>query len=307
VSRLRVLIGDCREKMRELDEESVQCVVTSPPYFGLRDYGVEGQLGLEETPDEFVANLIEVFREVRRVLKKDGTVWVNLGDTWSHSGSGPRDPERWPKQSRNDHMPRKRRAIPGFPKKCLLMIPARFAIAMVADGWILRSEIIWEKPNPMVGGVKDRPTYAHEQVFLFSKRPRYYYDADALRTKQKTRGERHEGRSGYRAEHPSRIRHGIATRMLHPLGANARTVWRIATERARDGSKHFATFPKKLAERCIRAGTREGDMVLDPFAGTGRTGHVAVSLRRDATLIELSAEYGEEIEEGARGLQIEAF
>lgn len=297
--RGRVLIGDCRDRLRDLDAESVQCVVTSPPYFGLRDYGVADQIGLEETPPEYVETMVGVMREVRRVLRADGTLWLNLGDSYAHGGCGARDAERWPKQSRNDHMPKHAKSRVGLPPKCLLGMPWRVALAMIDDGWILRSDIIWSKPSPMPESVVDRPTKAHEYLFLFAKQSRYFYDVDAIRTPQKTIGARHEGRSGWRDGSPTRG--GISTRSLHPLGANRRDVWEIAGTRY-EGA-HFATFPPALVEPCILAGSRPGDTVLDTFAGSGTVAEVSLRLGRSAIAIELNPAYGALIEQRLAGLQ----
>ena len=178
---VRILVGDALARLRELPAESVQCVVTSPPYWGLRDYGNEGGIGLEGTLTEHIDALVAVFREVRRVLRADGTCWLNYGDGYSHGGNGSRDPEKWPKQSGNDHRVEHSKATSDSKPKDLLMLPARVALALQADGWWLRSEIVWHKPNPMPESVTDRPTNSHEKVFLLTRAARYFYDADAVR------------------------------------------------------------------------------------------------------------------------------
>jgi DNA modification methylase len=267
---LTVYGGDCREVMRSMEPESVHCVVTSPPYWGLRDYGDAGQLGLEPTPEEYVANMVEVFREVRRVLRSDGTVWLNLGDSYAGGGGfAPNAPsnlagsKQTTQRSREGGVP----VVSGLKPKDLVGIPWRVAFALQADGWYLRSDIIWSKPNPMPESVTDRPTKSHEYLFLLSKSPRYYFDADAVRT------EGYGGDSG-RAYYANRglpqpestlpkhtgtgqPRDGGNSGLLGSArgGANLRSVWTIATQPY--PGAHFATFPRKLVEPCIKAGTSE--------------------------------------------------
>jgi DNA modification methylase len=256
---VQILVGDCRERLRELPDASVNCCVTSPPYFGLRDYGVEGQMGLESTPDEFVVGMVEVFREVRRVLRDDGTLWLNIGDTHKN--------------------------------KQLLGIPWRLALAMQADGWILRQEIIWNKTNAAPENVNDRCTDAHEHLFLLSKRARYYFDAKAIAEKAVSPTPRIvEG------DEPSR--HGLAGARasgVKKMGGgeyrNKRSVWDIASSMFSAG--HFATFPADLVKPCILAGCPVGGTVLDPFFGAGTTGLVADRWNLDCIGIELNPEYAE--------------
>jgi DNA modification methylase len=258
------LEGDALTVLRTMPDESVQCCVTSPPYYGLRDYGMPGQIGAEDTADGYVTRLVEVFRAVRRVLRDDGILWLNLGDSM-------RD-------------------------KQLLMVPVRAALALQADGWFLRSDCIWHKPSAIPEPVKDRPTAAHEHVFLLTKRERYYYNPDAVA----------EGASSFGRQHTSKVQ-GPKVRALQESGhhgtggnlsinyeretRNLRNVWTIASE-PYSGS-HFATMPPALAERCILAGSKPGDLVLDPFGGAGTTGLVADRLQRNALLIELNPEYAE--------------
>jgi DNA modification methylase len=256
----QILEGDCRTVLAGLPAGSVHTVVTSPPYFGLRDYGADRQIGLEPTPDEFVAALVAVFREVRRVLRDDGTVWLNLGDSYAGGGCGARDETRWPKQSRNDHMPVHAKASTGLKNKDLVGIPWMVAFALRADGWYLRSEIIWAKPNPMPESVADRPTKAHEQVFLLSKGPRYFYDADAIREADLGTDHPRSILSGQPSLEPSG---GIAAPNVglrkaegrNGTGRNKRSVWTVATQPY--SGAHFATFPPKLIEPCILAGCPE--------------------------------------------------
>lgn len=252
---VRILIGDVRTRLAELPDESVNCVVTSPPYYWLRDYGCEGQIGMEDTPAQFVAALVDVFREVRRVLSKDGTVWVNLGDSY-YSGNGqPHGSD--PKSPSRDFSRRHFRALDkpgmGIPKKSALGIPWRVALAMQADGWTLRSEIIWCRDSAfMESGVKDRPYRQHETVFLFSRSRQYWFDRSALLEE---------------------------------------SVWHIAPERGVGG--HSAAFPCELVRRCIIAGCPAGGTVFDPFGGSGTTALVAGRFGRDAVLIELNPAYAE--------------
>lgn len=288
--------GDALAVMRELPAESVQCCVTSPPYWGLRDYGVAGQLGLEGTPEEYVAALVAVFREVRRVLHDGGTLWLNLGDSYTSGGrGGGMDGDRGEKQRSNQGaLLGPKRAPPGLKDKDLVGIPWRVAFALQADGWWLRSDIIWAKPNPMPESVTDRPTKAHEYLFLLSKSARYYYDADAIREPSLPVPVSAINRPDWTA----REKDGIAResfrmdrREYHPLGRNSRSVWTIATSPYPEA--HFATFPPELPRRCILAGSKEGDTVLDPFAGAGTTGLVANRLGRAFIGIELNPKYVE--------------
>ena len=291
---VRVLEGDCREVLAGLPDECVQCVVTSPPYWGLRDYGVTGQLGLERTPDEYVARMVEVFREVRRVLRDDGVMWLNLGDSYSRM-----QPDNVP-QSKNRRVlpPSMRERVVELAPKNLVGIPWRVAFALQADGWFLRSEIIWHKPNPMPESVTDRPTKSHEQIFLLTKSERYWYDAEAI-AEPVAEGsvERYcYAFGGAKSEaliDANKTGMGVRTRVLGtrdvPSTRNARTVWTIATQPY--SGAHFATFPPKLIEPCVLAGCPKGGTVLDPFGGAGTTGLVADRLGRDAVLIELNPEY----------------
>jgi DNA modification methylase len=298
---VRIEVGDCIEVMRGLpDCLQVHTCVTSPPYFGLRDYGHAGQIGLEPTPDEYVAKMVEVFREVRRVLRDDGTVWLNLGDSYANNGVA--DPSsvggftgeriRAGKKGTMDSRPRK---IPeGLKQKDLIGIPWRVAFALQADGWYLRSDIIWHKPNPMPESVTDRPTKAHEYIFLLSKSPRYYYDAAAIYEPAVSEGPRGWNLLNDTEKGPNggndRWR-GERALDWAEKGRNRRTVWTVATMPF--SGAHFATFPPALIEPCILAGCPGGGTVLDPFGGAGTTGLVADRLQRNALLIELNPEYAE--------------
>ena len=295
VVSVRILIGDALTRLRDLPNESVHCCVTSPPYWGLRDYGVEGQIGLEETPGAYVARMVEVFAEVRRVLRADGTCWVNLGDSYAASRpyqvpSTMGGPKHGPAQAalgRGSSVP------DGLKPKDLVGIPWRVAFALQADGWWLRSDIIWHKPNPMPESVADRPTKSHEYVFLLTKSERYAYDADAIAEPalyQVEEGRQASGMYSFGSGRDDGGRHRSGGFVTGPT-RNARSVWTIATQPF-PGS-HFATMPPALAERCIKAGCPAGGTVLDPFGGAGTTGLVADRLQRDAVLIELSPAYAE--------------
>lgn len=286
--------GDCRDVLRTLPEQSVQTCVTSPPYFGLRDYGHDGQRGAEATPDEFVAALVEDFRQVRRVLRDDGTVWLNLGDSYVGGGGG--NYGSGLNAARPvEHTTNAIRPSAGLKSKDLIGIPWLVAFALRADGWYLRSDIIWHKPNPMPESVTDRPTRAHEYLFLLSKGPRYFYDADAIREDAGDWGTRERSGPLYADDgsaYPNANGHkGLTDMQYAERGRNKRSVWTIATQPY--AGAHFATFPPKLIEPCILAGSREGDTVLDPFAGAGTTGIVALRHGRSFVGIELSPKYAD--------------
>ncbi len=288
----RILIGDCLEVLRGLPDGMVQTCVTSPPYYGLRDYGHAGQIGLEETPDAYVARLVNVFREVRRVLRDDGTLWLNLGDSYARAGGTDRQISSTGKVGNTlktlEMLPCRKQAPPdGLKDKDLLGIPWLVAFALRADGWWLRQDIIWHKPNPMPESVTDRCTKAHEYVFLLTKSARYFYDAAAI-AEQAERGD-----AGSRFDQGKTAQHQLERQAsgarIDDGRRNARSVWPIATQPY--SGAHFATMPPALAERCVKAGSKSGDMVLDPFGGAGTTGLVADRLGRSATLIELNPEY----------------
>lgn len=290
--RVRIECGDALELLRREPEGSVDCCVTSPPYFALRDYGHAGQIGLEATAGEYVSRLVEVFGALRRVLRRDGTLWLNLGDSFVAGACGSRDPQRWPKQSRNDHAPGRGKKGCGPKPKDLCGIPWRVAFALQADGWWLRTDIIWAKPNPMPESVGDRPTRSHEYLFLLAQAPRYWYDAAAISEPSTHAGEtvRTNGAAGMddlRGHHRTRegFRRGVTVRERR----NARSVWTIATQPYAEA--HFATFPEELARRCILAGCPRGGTVLDPFGGSGTVGAVAARHDRHAVLFDLNPDY----------------
>jgi site-specific DNA-methyltransferase (adenine-specific)/site-specific DNA-methyltransferase (cytosine-N4-specific) len=253
-------VGDCLRVLRSLPAESAQACVTSPPYWGLRDYGVKGQIGAEPTVDAYLAHLVEVFREVRRVLRANGTLWLNLGDSYTSGGRTWRDAD---KKNPARGMTYRAPTPKGLKPKDLIGVPWQLAFALQRDGWYLRSDVIWSKPNPTPESVKDRPTRAHEYVFLLSKSERYFYDAEAVKEPAA------DGRT-------KRAR---------------RTVWTVQSEPLREA--HFAVFPPKLVEPCVLASTRRGEVVLDPFFGSGTVGLVASALGRKWVGIELNETYAE--------------
>ena len=283
----RILTGDTLALLPTLESDSVQTCVTSPPYFGLRDYGHDGQIGLEQTPDAYVAKLVDVFREVRRVLRDDGTLWLNLGDSYTGSastGGTGKETDYTGKRS-----PPNKRAE-GLKPKDLIGIPWRVAFALQADGWYLRQDVIWHKPNPMPESVRDRCTKAHEYMFLLSKSERYFFNSEAMKEKA----------AGVRGGAPKKIhsesaqgKHG-ATSALNKSwdGAetrNRRSVWTVASSRY--GGAHFATFPPTLIEPCILAGAPFNGLVLDPFTGSGTTAAVALQHGRRFIGCELNPDY----------------
>ncbi len=293
---VRILRGDCRDVLLTLPDESVHCCVTSPPYFGLRDYGIAEQIGLEATPDAFVADLVAVFREVWRVLRDDGTLWLNLGDSYASStkGSGGSNPDTSPFQAgkgvENKQGFDVRRLTCGLPDKNLLGIPWRVAFALQADGWYLRQDIIWSKPNPMPESVQDRCTKAHEYLFLLSKSPTYFCDMEAIA--EPTDNPQLVGKPqkvNYSDE--SAMRNDGDRIVIRTGTRNKRSVWTVATQPFKEA--HFATFPPALIEPCILAGCPVGGTVLDPFGGAGTTGLVADRLQRDAILVELNPAYAD--------------
>ncbi len=297
--RCKILCGDSLALLREMEPQSVHCCVTSPPYWGLRDYGVEGQLGLEKTPEEYVGRIVEMFEEVRRVLRDDGTLWLNLGDSYVSSETGG-DPNlssglEGGKSTQREAGKRPSKTGFGLPVKNLVGIPWRVAFALQAARWYLRQDIIWHKPNPMPESVTDRCTKAHEYVFLFSKSERYHYDAPAiaepLSTDPDSWGRHSKKDPGAQALRPRPMfRPGNdGTDWGNGKTRNRRSVWTIPTQPYPDA--HFATFPEALVEPCILTGCPEDGIVLDPFGGSGTTGAVALRNNRRAILLELNPEY----------------
>jgi len=362
---MEILVGDAMEQLATLPAESVQCVVTSPPYWGLRDYGtatweggdegcdhrvvatgdmkrrdvgraatgtfngsavvselqapqyrdlcgkcgarrIDNQLGLEKTPEEYVEKMVAVFREVKRVLRDDGTVWLNLGDSYAGGAGGRGDSGRQfhtdgigggPASTKHHGQRLHRELGAGLKPKDLVGIPWRVAFALQADGWYLRSDIIWSKPNPMPSSATDRATVAHEYIFMLSKKGRYYFDADAVKepVAESQIGGSYHGSSFNRGKTAvnGNGRNQPDANRRDSVGLsqfrNIRSVWTIATQPYPEA--HFATFPEELAKRCILAGSKAGDMVLDPFAGSGTTLKVAIELGRRAVGIELNPDY----------------
>lgn len=291
----RIINADVIDGLRSLPDESVHCVVTSPPYWGLRDYGVAGQIGLERTPQEFVARMVEVFAEVRRVLRFDGVCFMNLGDSYNayNGGAGPGS-----KLSGNQTKARPKlesgygiRAANLKPKD-LIGIPWRVALALQDDGWWLRGDYIWHKPNPMPESVTDRCTKAHEYVFHLTKSERYFWDQEAIKETAIYAGDvkKTNGAAGMGAGYDGhRTRDGFARGVVVPDTRNKRSVWTIATSPFPEA--HFATFPPELPDICIKAGCPVGGTVLDPFSGAGTTCLVADRLQRNGIGIELNPEY----------------
>jgi DNA modification methylase len=302
---VRIIIADVMDGLRSLPDESVNCVVTSPPYYGLRDYGQPGQIGLEPTPHAYVDRMVEVFREVRRVLRGDGTLWLNLGDSYGSAGGDifTGFNERWDgtgkdggKQASIGKNALAAGAVErktGLRPKNLLGIPWRVAFALQADGWYLRQDIIWHKPNPMPESVTDRCTKAHEYIFLMSKSARYWFDSEAVRepqtTCQQARYFDSRGAHGYNAA--SGNHRDKSGSYGDGQTRNKRSVWTVPTQPY--SGAHFATFPPDLIEPCIMAGAPAGGVILDTFGGAGTTGLVADRLGRGAILIELNPEYAD--------------
>jgi len=286
----------CLKGLAKLPEKSVQCCVTSPPYYGLRDYGHPDQLGLEETPEAYVANMIQVFREVRRVLKDDGVLWLNLGD--SYAGGGMSNPSikstlDGGKNRGAEQYSISRKPPNNLKPKDLIGIPWMVAFALRADGWYLRQDIIWHKPNPMPESVTDRCTKAHEYIFLLSKSERYFYDAKSIAEKsvKPDKRPREFGRKNPAAHGLQKLtgnmEEGVTWKSKEMR--NRRSVWTIPTQPYAEA--HFAVFPPDLIVPCIKAGSKPGDVVLDPFFGSGTTGEVALRLERQYAGFEINPEY----------------
>jgi DNA modification methylase len=284
-----ILEGDCIQSLKSLPEGIVNTCITSPPYYALRDYGADGQIGLEKTPEEYVQKLVEVFREVKRVLRDDGTLWLNLGDSYSGSGKGPAgNPGKTHNEREMTHTHVSGKVPDGLKPKDLIGIPWMVAFALRNDGWYLRQDIIWHKPNPMPESVSDRCTKSHEYIFLLSKSKTYYYDAESIKepvkqdwgTRDRTNGKYHNTGTGLNP-------HTGLQKSYEK--ANKRSVWSITTKPFHGA--HFATFPPDLIEPCVIAGSPEGGIVLDPFFGSGTTGLVAMRNNRKYLGCELNSEY----------------
>lgn len=291
--------GNCLEVLKSFEDKCINCCVTSPPYYGLRDYGVEGQIGNEDTPFDYVDKLVDIFAEVRRVLKDDGTLWLNLGDSWAGSSQGTGTKHPTPKQASNhgtnymttEHHVSKLKHVEGCKPKDLIGIPWMVAFSLRESGWYLRQDIIWAKGNPMPESVKDRCTKSHEYIFLLSKSRKYYYDYHAIKepaTTKPTKRDKHK--EGYQADYTKGDRFSSGERVYGSDGMrNKRDVWNVNTKPCKEA--HFATYPDTLIEPCILAGCPEGGVVLDPFMGAGTTGMVAKRYNRNYVGIELNTEY----------------
>ena len=287
----KILFGDCRETLKTIDTKAQMCV-TSPPYYGLRNYGGEDkQIGMEQTPEEYIEQLVDVFRSVRDVLTDDGTLWLNIGDTYYNyrsDGNYPKQTVSRTKQDLPDFSPVRGNKLHNLKSKDLIGIPWMLAFALRADGWWLRQDIIWNKPNPMPESVKDRCTKSHEYIFLLSKSKQYYYDNEAIKepvkqdwgTRDRTEGKYHNKGTGLQPH--SGLTKSYTTK-------NKRSVWTV-TNKPYKGA-HFACFPPDLIEPCILAGSREGDIILDPFMGSGTTAMVAKKHNRNYLGCELHEDY----------------
>ena len=292
-----ILFGDCRETLKQFDEKARVCV-TSPPYYGLRDYGGENnQIGQEQTPEEYVDEMVKVFRLVRDNLTDDGTLWLNIGDSYYNYRSDGNYPKQTVSKTRQDlptKTPVRGNKLEGYKSKDLIGIPWLLAFALRKDGWYLRQDIIWHKPNPMPESVKDRCTKAHEYIFLLSKSKNYYYNNEAIKepvkqdwgTRDRTNGKYHNEGTGLQP-------HSGLTKSY--TKKNKRSVWSV-TKKPYKGA-HFATFPPELIEPCIKAGSEVGDIILDPFMGSGTTAMVAKMLDRYYIGCELHEDYGNLIQE----------
>jgi len=303
MTEINIYNDDAIASLKKLDTKSINTCITSPPYWGLRNYNdEEKQLGMEDTPEEFVDNLVEVFREVKRVLRDDGTVWLNLGDSYASTTKGSGGKTNSTLNAKRDvfgNLSDDRKSQPSMKKtknfdlkkiglkaKDLVGIPWRVALALQQDGWYLRQDIIWHKPNPMPESVKDRCTKGHEYIFLLSKSPKYYFDNEAIKEDAKYP-------AGANSPHKIKAVDNVYSANLQKIGANPkrnkRSVWTVTTKPFKGA--HFATFPMDLIEPCVLAGCPEGGVVLDPFAGSGTTGIVAANHNRNAILLELNKEY----------------
>ena len=293
----KVYFGDCRDSMRQMAKDGikVQTCITSPPYYGLRDYGVDGQIGNEQTPKEFIDNLVEVFACVWDILEDDGTLWVNLGDSYYNyrPGKGQRvvaNSIASQKASEFEHSAKRGNKLEGYKEKDLMGMPWRLAFALQDFGWYLRQDIIWHKPNPMPESVKDRCTKSHEYIFLLTKNPQYYFDSESIKEEsvtsweigQQTRLQRKNATGGA-------ISGGIGEKISTGETRNKRDVWSVSVKPY--SGAHFAVYPEELIEPCVMAGSRVGDIILDPFFGSGTTGAVAQKLGRQYIGCELNQGY----------------
>lgn len=288
----KIIQGDCREALKQIDADSVHTCVTSPPYFGLRDYGGgEGEIGSEQEVNEYVQALVDVFREVRRCLRPDGTLWLNLGDSYmAQKNVAPPPQSIGGQRDMPTFIPGNRREQKGLKHKDLIGIPWRVAFALQADGWWLRQDIIWSKPNPMPESVTDRCTKSHEYIFLLSKKSHYYYDHEAIKEPAQNWGTRNRDEMRDGTTDPKLKHHGLKGKPdeENPM-KNKRSVWTVNTKGYKGA--HFAVYPKNLILPCILAGCPEGGTVLDPFTGSGTTAVVALENNRNFVGTELNPEY----------------
>lgn len=301
-----IIEGDCLEKLKELHAECVDCCVTSPPYYGLRDYGMSEQIGLEETPEEYIEKLVKVFREVKRVLKNDGTLWVNIGDTYNGAKQGNTETIKHKNVAEQSDFHKSK--WDGAKQKDLIGIPWMLAFALRNDGWYLRQDIIWHKPNPMPEPVKDRCVKSHEYIFLLSKKPHYYFDYEAIQEDALCKDDNRGGCG--RIEYDGKRNQGTDKKAQVSFVTivekrNKRDVWSISPKPVREA--HFATFPEELIKPCILAGSQVGGVVLDPFFGSGTTGRVAMELNRKYIGIELNPEYIEIAGRRTNNVQMSLF
>jgi len=301
-TKLDLRIGNCLDVLKQLPDNHYHTCVTSPPYWGLRDYGEDEQLGLEDTPEEYVANLVQVFREVKRVLRDDGTVWLNLGDSYARTGGDSSTKGRhWDERKNNPNTGHNRYAKDiGLKQKDLVGIPWRVAFALQQDGWYLRQDIIWHKPNPIPESVKDRCTKAHEYIFLLSKNPHYYFDSEAIKQEcsaATTLRNNHKYTGAFKGQFvgtPNEKRWQEGRPIEKPNfsadgKSNKRSVWSVCPSAYKEA--HFAVFPEELITPCILSGSPEYGNVLDPFGGSGTVGLACKRHKRNVTLIELNPKY----------------
>jgi DNA modification methylase len=296
---LEILIGCCIKRLDEVAPKSVRSIVTSPPYWGQRDYRSLGQIGLEENPALYVTRLVQVFRKARRVLRDDGTVWLNLGDTYAGGGAGgggsfSRDRIHLANKNEQAHWKAKNGRVPnGFKCKDLIGVPWRVAFALQEDGWFLRQDIIWHKPNPMPESVGDRCTKSHEYIFLLAKSHKYFFDPEGIRERGVYPAGTRAAKGSAKRAADGRVNSRPAEYKVYDGFRNKRSVWTVSTKPSKQ--EHYATFPAELIEPCILAGSQRGDLILDPFAGTGTTAEVAMRLGRRALMIEINPRFARRI------------
>lgn len=297
---MKIYCGNAKNLLKTIADNSIDCCVTSPPYYNLRDYGVENQVGLEKTPEEYINKLAEIFHEVKRVMKSDGTLWLNIADSYAGSskgkGAAPRGKQATNKGSLINEYLQVNYSGNGIKAKDMIGIPWMLAFALRKDGWYLRSDIIWHKTNAMPNPVKDRPVSCYEHIFLLSKYKRYYFNYESLkepiaesslnRTKYPFKSEKYRAESYRQKPQPIQLTRNIKE---IPETRRGRDIWNIGKNSSR--SKHYAAFPVKLAERCILAGCPESGIVLDPFCGSGTTGEAALKNNRDCILIDIKQSY----------------